>query len=102
MEYQDLFKTYLDQDPGDAAIYNSIIAIPFSIKVFFGIISDNIKIFGLRRKPYLIFFAFVQSIVMFCLFYFDTDSVLVVVLLLTLASLTNAFSNVVIEAILVV
>ena len=102
MEYQDLFKTYLDQDPGDAAIYNSIIAIPFSIKVFFGIISDNIKIFGLRRKPYLIFFAFVQSIVMFCLFYFDTDSVLVVALLLTLASLTNAFSNVVIEAILVV
>jgi MFS-type transporter involved in bile tolerance (Atg22 family) len=92
----------LDQDPGDAAIYNSIIAIPFSIKVFFGIISDNIKIFGLRRKPYLIFFAFVQAIVMFCLFYFDSDSVLVVVLLLTLASLTNAFSNVVIEAILVV
>jgi hypothetical protein len=53
---QDYFKSYLNLDPGEMAIYTSLIALPWSLKVFYGIITDNVKIFGLKRKPYLIFF----------------------------------------------
>lgn len=56
---QDLFKEYLHQDPGDMALYNSIINLPWCFKIVMGIITDNVKICGLKRKPYLIIFAFV-------------------------------------------
>lgn len=55
---QDLFKAYMDCDPGDMAIYNGLISLPWSLKLIYGLITDNVKIFGLYRKPYLIFFAF--------------------------------------------
>jgi len=84
------------------AVYNSIIALPWSLKIFFGIISDNVKIFGLRRKPYLIFFGLVQAGSMFALYSIEYDNVITIVVLLFLASLSGAFIAVVYDAILVV
>jgi len=84
------------------AVYNGIIGLPWSLKVFYGLISDNVKLCGRKRKPYLIFFAFVQTIVMFVLFAYDHDNALSVTMLLFTASFAMAFSNVVIDAILVV
>ena len=49
----------MNEDPANMAAYNMLIALPWSLKIFYGIISDNIPIFGLKRKPYLIFFALV-------------------------------------------
>ena len=40
------------------AIYTALVSLPWSLKLLYGIITDNVKIFGLRRKPYLIFFGF--------------------------------------------
>lgn len=84
------------------ALYNSVITLPWSLKIIYGLISDNVKLCGLKRKPYLIFFAFVQFISMFCIFWIETDDALVIVMLLFTASLSMAFSNVVVDAILVV
>ena len=58
LESLDLFKNYLGCEPGEIAIYKSIIFLPWALKVFFGLISDNVPIFGLKRKPYLIFMGF--------------------------------------------
>lgn len=99
---QDLFKAYLNQEPGDMAVYTALISLPWSLKLFYGLITDNVKIFGLRRKPYLIFFGFLQFIVMSILFWYDHDSALEVTLYLMVASLSMAFSNVVVDAILVI
>lgn len=99
---QDLFKAYLNQEPGDMALYNSVITLPWSLKILYGLISDNVKLCGLKRKPYLIIFAFVQFLSMLLIFLLEPDDPLVVVLLLFTASLSMAFSNVVVDAILVV
>lgn len=99
---QDLFKAYMDCDPGDMAIYTAIVALPWSLKLIYGLITDNVKIFGLRRKPYLIFFGFLQFIMMAILYFFDHDSPIEVVIYLFVASLSMAFSNVVVDAILVI
>ena len=84
------------------AIYNGLIALPWCLKVFYGITSDNLPICGLRRKPYLIIFSFVQFVVMFDLFYFDHDNPIEVTLLLMIGSTSMAFSNVVVDAIMIV
>jgi len=44
--------------------------------VVYGIITDNVPIFGLKRKPYLVFFAFVQFVMMYLAFGYDGDSAL--------------------------
>lgn len=99
---QDYFKAYLDQEPGDMAIYSSIIVLPWSLKILWGLITDNIPICGLKRKPYLIFFAWLQFAAMLTLFLLESDDPVVVVLLLFAASFSMAFSNVVVDAILVI
>ena len=84
------------------AFYSSIMTLPWSFKIIFGLITDNCPIFGLKRKPYLVFWGFVQFIIMWSIYYFDHDSALEVALLLMVASLAMAFSNVVIDALLII
>jgi hypothetical protein len=102
LSYQDLFKDYLQQDPGDMAMYNSLITLPWCFKILFGLITDNVKLCGLKRKPYLIFFGVVQFMSMSSLYFFEIGDALQVALILMTASLAMAFSNVVVDAILVV
>jgi MFS-type transporter involved in bile tolerance (Atg22 family) len=92
----------MDQEPGDMAIYNGLISLPWSLKLIYGIITDNVPIFGMYRKPYLIFFAFLQFLMMFILFYWEHNNALEVTFLLMTASFSMAFSNVVIDAVLVI
>ena len=99
---QDYFKAYLNQEPGDMAVYKSIVMIPWSLKIIWGLITDNIPLCGLKRKPYLIIFGWTQFLAMLLLFCLEPDDPVVCVLLLTLASFSMAFSNVVVDAILVV
>ena len=101
LESFDLFKNYLDCEPGEIAVYKSIIFAPWALKVFFGLISDNIKIFGLKRRPYLIIMGFLQFVSSSSVYFFDPDNAMIVVLFLTLASFATCFQNVVIEALLV-
>lgn len=83
-------------------MYNSLITLPWSFKVIYGIITDNVPIFGLKRRPYLIFFALLQFVMMLCAYSYDGDSPVQLTIYLFFASLSMAFSNVVVDAILVV
>lgn len=51
---KDYFKQYLGLDPGEMATYLSIVHIPWSLKILYGLISDNVPICGTRRKNYLV------------------------------------------------
>lgn len=84
------------------ALYNSLITLPWSFKVIYGLITDNVPIFGLKRRPYLIFFGVLQGIMMCVAYSYEGDNAMDVVLFLFFASLSMAFSNVVIDAILVI
>jgi PAT family beta-lactamase induction signal transducer AmpG len=47
----------------DVGIFASIALIPFVIKIFFGMLSDRVNLFGLgHRKPYILFGLLVQFI----------------------------------------
>jgi len=51
---KDLFKTYMGLDPGEMQVYTSMIHLPWSFKILYGLISDNVPLCGTRRKSYLI------------------------------------------------
>ena len=51
---KDYYKEYLGLDPGDMQIYISIIHLPWSFKILYGLISDNVPMLGTRRKSWLV------------------------------------------------
>ena len=74
---------------------------PWALKVVFGLITDNIKIFGYKRKPYLVGMGFLQFFAGSSIYFFEPDNAMTVVFLLMLVSFAMVFQNVVIEAIIV-
>lgn len=84
------------------AIYISIIHIPWSFKIVYGLISDNVPLFGTRRKSYLIIMGIIQFLSLFSLYAFEFDDPLVVAIVLAFASMSEAFTNVVSDAIMVI
>jgi len=99
---KDYYKDYLGLDPGEMAIYISIIHIPWSFKILYGLISDNVPICGTRRKSYLVIMGFIQFIALMSLFVFCPEDPLAVALILAVASMSEAFTNVVSDAIMVI
>lgn len=97
---QDLFKQYLHLDPGEMTLYMSIIHIPWSVKIIYGLISDNVPIMGTRRKSYIVLMGILQFCSLAFIFAFTDSGALSVAVCLTLAALSEAFVNVVADAIM--
>lgn len=97
---QDLFKTYLKMDPGDMTMYMSMIHIPWSVKIIYGLISDNVPIAGTRRKSYIIIMGLLQFVSLMAIYFVNSSSAVTVSILLTMACLSEAFVNVVTDAIM--
>jgi len=92
----------LGLDPGEMQIYISIIHIPWSFKILYGLISDNVPICGTRRKSWLIIMGVLQFITILSLALTEPKDPLAVALILATASLSEAFVNVVSDAIMVI
>lgn len=99
---QDLFKNYLNLDPGQMTVYISIIHLPWSIKILYGLVSDNLPVFGTRRKSYIIIMGLIQTVALLYLYLSPEIHVFGVVIALTAACFTEAFVNVVADAIMVI
>lgn len=97
---QDLFKAYLKLDPGEMTMYMSLIHLPWSIKIVYGLISDNVPIAGTRRKSYIIIMGMLQFFALISIYFLNETSAISVAILLTLAALSEAFVNVVADAIM--
>ena len=65
---KDLMKSELGAGPDDIQIVTSILMIPWSIKIFYGLLSDNFPINGYKRKSYLVFNGFLGFAMMMLLF----------------------------------
>ena len=79
----------------------SITSFPWCIKLFYGILADNVPIFGSRRRMYI----FINGIVSFFFLTFlvpgwMTNNIAIVVFL-TIIQFNGAFINVIIEALMV-
>ena len=97
---QDLFKSYLNMDPGDMTLFMSIIHLPWSIKILYGLISDNVPIAGTRRKSYIVLMGLLQFVCLIGMFIVNEK--MTVVVLLTITAMAEAFVNVVADAIMCV
>jgi hypothetical protein len=87
-------------DPGVMTGYMSLIMLPWSVKILYGLISDNVPIFGYRRKSYVIMMGFIQSISLLCIYSFEIKNGFAIVCYLGTTSLCLAFVNVVVDAIM--
>jgi len=81
-------------------MYMSLIHIPWSIKIVYGLISDNVPIAGTRRKSYIIIMGMLQFFALIAIYFLNETSAISVAILLTLAALSEAFVNVVADAIM--
>lgn len=106
------YKDTLHLTPFDLTIISSISTIPWVIKPLYGFISDTFPLFGYKRKSYLIFSGLLGSISWAVLgniatlinngqILGDTISTYSSVFLVTLSSLGLAFSDVIVDAIVV-
>ena len=44
----------LFKDPGYVEVLSGIIGLPWSFKIFYGLLSDNVPIYGSKRKNYCV------------------------------------------------
>lgn len=72
--------------------------LPWSLKFFFGIISDTVPFFGTRRKSYLVLFNVNQFFALFAIYAFEFDDALVVTFFISWANFGQAFCDVVLNA----
>jgi len=78
----------------------SIISIPWSIKILYGLISDNVPIMGSRRKSYVVLMGLIEFTALASIFFFRISHAFSVAILLCISSLCLAFVNVVVDAIM--
>lgn len=83
-------------------MYMSMIHIPWSVKIVYGLLSDNIPIMGTNRKSYIILMGIIQFIALISIYFLHETNGLVIASFLTVAAMTEAFVNVVSDAIMCV
>jgi len=66
----------------------------------YGLISDNLPIAGTRRKSYIVLMGIVQFAALFTMYLLHETSAISVAILLACAALSEAFVNVVADAIM--
>lgn len=99
---KDLFKAYYHLEPSESQTLGAFIAIPWSFRILYGLISDNVPLFGSRRKSYLQICAVLQFVCMIGLAVIDIKSEIIAVWLLFMFSITMAFSDVIVDSLMVI
>ena len=72
------------------------------MKIFYGLISDNVPLLGSRRKSYLIIMAFLQFASMIVLGLQHVDNEGLAMWMLFLSNLSIAFSDVIVDSLMVI
>lgn len=97
----DLFKQYLGLEPAEMQVLTSMISFPWCLKLVYGLIADNVPIYGSRRRSYV----FINGLLSFlCLLPLVPDLIYdkyIIALILTVFSMTGAFNDVIIDALMV-
>ena len=101
----DVVQSYYYKDdyrlqPSESALYNSLLLIPWILKPVLGLVSDNIFLFGYRRKSYLIIAAFINYVCLANLGFW-TPSLAIFLTLLMISNTCLCFQNVVTQALIV-
>ncbi|XP_051129992.1 folate-biopterin transporter 1, chloroplastic-like [Andrographis paniculata] len=93
-------KDELQLDPAETAIISGISALPWLVKPLYGFISDSIPLFGYRRRSYLVISGLLGTL-SWSLMATSVDNKYGVALCTLLGSLSVAFSDVVVDSMVV-
>jgi MFS family permease len=78
-----------------------MMVLPWTPKIIYGIMSDTFPIFGSRKKSYLIIMGLLQTITCILLAIVEFESATSVAWLVTAFALSTAFSDVVVDGLMV-
>lgn len=79
----------------------SFVSLPWSVKLLYGLISDNVPINGSKRKNYVILLGALQFVSLATFWVFDISNVNAIAGLLFLANLSGAYLDVIVDALMV-
>ena len=99
---KDYYKDYLKLEPSQIAHMSSIVGIPWSCKLLYGILSDKVPLFGYKRRSYVILMGFLQFVSFFSIFFFEIRDVMMLTIFNFLGRLSGAFLDVIVDALMVV
>ncbi|KAK9814565.1 hypothetical protein WJX72_007902 [[Myrmecia] bisecta] len=97
---QYFLKDILLMDPAKAEMCLAIVGLPWIVKPLYGLCTDSFPLFGYRRRSYLAACGLTGSLAYFCLGSL-AKATMPTLLLLTLSELSIAFSDVVIDGVVV-
>ena len=80
----------------------AFVFLPWSLKICYGLISDNIPIFGSRRKSYLIIGALLQFFTMIVLGLQHLEDSSLATWMLFISNISIAFSDVIVDSLMVI
>ena len=100
----DLFKSHYHLDPGRVQSIQALTFLPWSLKICYGLISDNFPLFGSRRKSYLILGAIIQFVTMLAigLTSREREDPELAIWMLFFSNLSIAFSDVIVDSLMVI
>lgn len=101
LSVMDYFKEHLKLQPAEMQLLSSFISFPWCIKLVYGLIADNVPIYGSKRKSYLVINGLLIFVLLLPLYPNLITNKYVITLFLTLNSMNTAFLNVVIDGLLV-
>ncbi|CAL5209671.1 unnamed protein product [Lathyrus oleraceus] len=93
-------KDGLHLDPAEAAVISGISAFPWLVKPLYGFISDSIPLFGYRRRSYLVLSGLLGAL-SWSLMATSVDNKYSAAICILLGSLSVAFSDVVVDSMVV-
>ena len=97
----DMYKNHYHLEPGHVQTLKAFTFLPWSTKILYGLISDNFPIFGSRRKSYLLIMAVLQFVTM-GLLGLKPNSVNMTTWMLFFSNLSIAFSDVIVDSLMVI
>ncbi len=97
----DLFKQYLHLEPAEMQILTSVINFPWSIKVVYGLVADNVPIYGSKRRSYITINGLMQFFFLMPLVTSWIQSKYVITMFLTLFAFNVSFNDAIIDALMV-
>jgi MFS family permease len=99
---RSLLRTW-GESPGTIGLFMGLLALPWSLKLLFGLLSDFVPLFGSRRRSYLLLNCAVAAIGLLVLYLLPLprDALWLLFALLVLPTIAIAFGDVLVDAIMV-
>jgi MFS family permease len=76
--------------------------MPWSVKLLYGVISDNVPLFGSKRRSYVILMGALQFLSLVSIFLFQITNEKTISALLFLSALSGAYLDVLVDALMVI